>query len=889
MPALPTGIVTFLFTDIEGSTELVRALGERYPAVLARHGELLRGAVHGQGGTAFGTEGDALFAVFVSPAAAVRAAADAQRALAAEPWPDGHPVRVRMGIHTGEGHLGGDDYVGIDVHRAARVASAGHGGQILVSDATRALVEHALPDGFSLQDLGAYRLKGLANPERIHQVTAEGLPAAFPPLHSLELRPNNLPADLTSFIGRDRQIREISDRLAGTRLLTLTGPGGTGKTRLAIRVAEELIDAYAHGAWFVALEALRDPELVPPAIATALGVTLPADRPALDALEAWLAERELLLVLDNCEQVTAAGPGIARLLAAGPGLRVLATSRIPLHVRGEQEYPVPPLMTLPEGPALTAERLSQYEAVRLFIERALAVKPEFEVTNANAPAVAQICARLDGLPLAIELAAARIKLLGPEQILARLEQNLSLLSSAAQDLPERQRTLRGAIAWSHELLSPPEQALFARMSIFRGGCTLESAEEVCGGEGLEVDVFDGVASLVDKSLLRSEEAGGETRLSMLETIREYARERLEEAGDFPALARRHARLCFGWANDAERHLMGPEQLAWLERLSRDHDNLRAAFDRSTQLDMLDHALTAAGAMWRFWQLRGLFPEARTVFDRLLGQPGGSPAARAKALIGAGGVAYWQRDYETMARDYREARRLYESVGDERGTAEALYNECYVALIADHDPQAAQALAERSLELYERSGDLLGVAWADRFLGILHSTLGDPETALRYHTRAVEANRVAGARWLLSDSLMGLAWAESQTGAWDRAVVAIREAVAIAEELRIEVELTMALEMTAAWAGWLGDARRSALLKGKSDEMKARLGASAPTELLGGGPMLELARAALGDGYEALHAEGGQLSLAQARQLAEEFAPPPDAPPIPLGGPPRPGS
>ena len=557
MTALPVGIVTFLFTDIEGSTELVRVLGERYPTVLARHSELLRSAVSGQGGTEFGTEGDALFAVFVSPSAAVRAAVDAQRALTAERWPDDHPVRVRIGIHTGEGHLGGNDYVGIDVHRAARVASAGHGGQILISDTTRALVEQALPDGVSLEDLGTYRLKGLAVPERIHQVSVEGLPTAFPSLHSLELRPNNLPADMTSFIGRDRQIREISSRLAGTRLLTLTGPGGTGKTRLAIRVAEELIGEYREGTWFVPLEALRDPELVPPAIAATLGVTLPADRPAIDALETWVAERELLLVLDNCEQVTAAGPGIARLLAAGPGLRVLATSRIPLHVTGEQEYPVPPLMTLPDGPGLTAEGLSQYEAVRLFIERAVAVKPEFEVTNANAPAVAQICARLDGLPLAIELAAARIKLLGPEQILTRLEQNLSLLSSAAQDLPERQRTLRGAVAWSHELLGPAEQTLFARMSIFRGGCTLESAESVCGGEGLDGDVFDGVASLVDKSLLRSEEAGSETRLAMLETIREYARERLEEAGDFPALARRHARLYFGWASDAERNLDGP--------------------------------------------------------------------------------------------------------------------------------------------------------------------------------------------------------------------------------------------------------------------------------------------------------------------------------------------
>jgi predicted ATPase/class 3 adenylate cyclase len=887
MAALPTGVVTFLFTDIEGSTGLVRALGDGYPAVLARHTELLRTAVEAQGGVQFGTEGDALFAVFVSPAAAVRAAIGAQRALLAEAWPDDHPVRVRIGLHTGEGHLSGDDYVGIDVHRAARVASAGHGGQILISDATRALIDQALPDGVTIQDLGSHRLKGLASPERIYQVTAEGLPSTFPPPASLELRPNNLPADVTSFIGRDRQIREISERLAATRLLTLTGPGGTGKTRLAIRVAEELINAYPQGTWFVELEALRDPELVPPAIATALGVTLPADRPAIEALEAWLAERELLLVLDNFEQVTAAGPSVARLLAAAPKVRVLATSRTPLHVYGEQEYPVPPLMTLPDGPA-TAEHLSQYEAVRLFIERAVAVKPDFQVTNANAPALAQICVRLDGLPLAIELAAARIKLLGPEQILARLEQNLSLLASAAQDLPERQRTLRGAIAWSHELLSPAEQTLFARMSIFRGGCTFESAEEVCS-EGLEGDVFDGVASLVDKSLLRSEEVAGETRLAMLETIRAYARERLEEAGDFPVLATRQASHFFRLAVDAGPHLDGPGQQEWLERLSRDLDNLRAAYERQPQLDLLDQALMAAGAMWRFWQLRGHFAEARAIFDRLLVQPGGSPTARAKALIGAGGIAYWQADYEAMGRYYAEAKTLYESVGDERGIAESLYNDAYVALVVGHDLEEARGIAERGLELYERTRDQDGIAAADRFLGFVNMALGDPETALRHHTRAVEATRATGAPWLLADTLVLQAWMLGQTGETARALASVHEALSILDELGIEVELAMIFYATAAWAGWVGDSRRAVLLEGKTSEVQERLGASAPFQFLGADHLLEQARVALGDQYQAVLAEGRGLTLAQARQLVEEFEPPPDAPPIPRSGPPGAGS
>ncbi|MDQ3938838.1 MAG: adenylate/guanylate cyclase domain-containing protein, partial [Chloroflexota bacterium] len=608
MGELPTGTVTFLFTDIEDSTGLLTALGDSYGDTLARHHALLRDAMARHGGVEVMTEGDSFFVVFRSPLAAVRAAADAQRALDAERWPVGATVRVRIGLHTGEAVLGGDNYVGLDVHRASRIASSGHGGQTLVSDATRALVEQVMPEGLGLRDLGRHRLKGLPAPERIFQLTVDGLPTDLPPIRSLEARQNNLPAALTSFVGRERQVAEISERLASARLLTLTGPGGTGKTRLAIRVAEEVLGDHEDGCWFVALDALRDPELVPSTIADTLRVKVPPDQPAVAALEAWLGARELLLILDNFEQVTDAAPKIARLLEAAPRLRVLATSRVPLGVYGEQEYAVPPLASARElrmAGTASADALSQYEAVQLFIERALAVKPDFRVTNANAPAVAEICARLDGLPLAIELAAARSKLLSPEQMLARLEQSLSLLASTAQNLPARQRTLRGAIDWSYDLLTEPEQRLFSRLSVFRGGFALESAEQVVADD-LAMDVLDGVSSLVNKSLLRTETDASETRFAMLETIREYARQRLSESGEEPELMKRHATHFLALPARAEEHLMGTDQVMWLDRFGRDHDNLRAAFERAPGLGMLDDALSAAGAMWRFWQLRAHF-------------------------------------------------------------------------------------------------------------------------------------------------------------------------------------------------------------------------------------------------------------------------------------------
>ncbi len=495
---LPTGTVTLLFSDIEGSTRLLQQMGARYADVLASCRHLLRAAFQEWKGYEVDTQGDGFFAAFAR-------ASDAS----------GEPSR------TAEG------YVGLDVHRAARIMGVGHGGQVLLSHTTHDLVEHSLPEGVSLRELGEHRLKDLQHPSRLFQLVIAGLPGDFPPLKTLDSHPNNLPVQLTRFIGRGQEVTAVQHLLhrEGVRLVTLTGPGGTGKTRLGLQVAAELSGCFAEGVFFVNLAPISDPELVVPTIAQTLDIKETADQSLLDLVKAFLRERQVLLVLDNFEQVVSAAVQVAELLAACPKLKVVVTSRAVLHVRGEQEYAVPPL-ALPDPkrlPDLVA--LAQYEAVALFIQRAQAVKPEFQVTNANAPAVAEICTRLDGLPLAIELAAARSKVLPPQALLARLRQRLAVLTSEARDVPARQQTLRSTIEWSYQLLDAEEQRLFRQLCIFVGGCTLQAAEAVCvtpGDGDTTRSVLDGVSSLIDKSLLRqSEQEGEEPRLVMLETIREY--------------------------------------------------------------------------------------------------------------------------------------------------------------------------------------------------------------------------------------------------------------------------------------------------------------------------------------------------------------------------------
>jgi predicted ATPase/class 3 adenylate cyclase len=826
---LPTGTVTFLFTDIEGSTRLLDRLGERYHRVLEDHQRLLREAFTGRGGIEVSTEGDSFFVVFASAPEAVAATVEGQRRAAGHAWPDDAPVRIRMGLHTGEGTLGADNYVGVDVHRAARIAAAGHGGQVVASAATRPLIEHV--EGIALRDLGEHRLKDLPRPEHLYQVLAEGIESEFPPLRSMDARPNNLPTQITSFVGRTREIEEVEGLLERTRLLTLTGPGGTGKTRLSIRVASDLLPRFRDGTFFVALAPITDPGLVIPTVAHTLGLRESADRPTIEAVIEYLRNKEVLLILDNVEQVVDSAGDIGQLLTAADGLKVVATSREPLGLHGEKEYPVPPMGLPDPGHLPSLDRLSQYEAVALFIERASAVKPGFGVTNENAPAIAEICARLDGLPLAIELAAARVKILTPRAMLSRLEHALTFLTKGARDVPIRQQTLRDAIAWSYDLLDDDERRLFASLSVFVGGFTLEAAEAVAAPAGEpDVDILEAVASLTNKSLLRQAEGGpGEPRFFMLETIREFASERLSDDPAADDVRRRHATFYRDLAEGAGAELTGPNQITWLERFSAEHDNFRAALTWAERTGELDSAMRLGGSLWRFWQMRGHLREARDRLDRLLSLPGSAgPEARAKALEAAGGVAYWMAEMSTARRHYEECLALRRELGDRRAIAEALYNLGFAIIYQEGDrlnTTEAQKAFEEALDMFRDLGDDGGIARALWATGNAMYIAQDYERALAPLREGLEIQRrlgnrfdVAWSRFLEGLSLLNL-------GETPQVRPAFEEALSILAEANDTSGLPLLLWGLSAVSAVEGDGPRAVRLAGAAAAVEAATGSA----------------------------------------------------------------
>jgi predicted ATPase/class 3 adenylate cyclase len=824
MAELPTGTVTFLFSDIEGSTRLLHELGDGYAAVRGDYAAIMRGAISQGGGVEVSTEGDSFFAAFPSPVGAARAAVAAQQSLAAHDWAHGSPLRARMGLHTGEGVLGGENYLGMDVNRAARIANAAHGGQVLISDATRALVDHALPDGVSLQDLGEHRLKDIVHPERLHQLVIAGLSAEFPPPRTLDARPNNLPPQLTSFVGREEEIAEVCRLVGGTRLLTLTGPGGTGKTRLALQVAGEILTKFRDGAFFVDLSSVTDPALVPSAVARALDVPEMPGSSILDDVKGHLRAKELLLVLDNFEQVVEASPVIEELLTAAPKLKVVVTSRVVLSLRGEQEYVVPPLEPPDPEHLPDLHTLRQFEAVKLFADRAVAVRPRFQVTAENAPAVAAITAKLDGLPLAIELAATRTKLLTPEQILPRLEKRLSILTSGGRTLPERQRTLRGAIAWSYELLDEAESRLFARLAAFTGGWTIESAEAVCEPEVLGLDILDGLGSLVDKSLIRrTEDAGGDIRFSMLETIREFGLEELGSGGEFDLILRRHGEHYLDLAVEAEPHLTAEDQGPWLDRCEQEHANIRSALRWAIGAGEAQRAQEAAGALWRFWQQRGHLAEGRRWFEEILAMPSGQArtAARAKALIGAGGVSWWQQDRSAAGDFYQQAVDIERELGDPKRTGEALYNLSFV--VAGEDIEAAARMLEECLELFRQAGDERGVAQVLGMSVIRDAQAGEWAKVLTSLEEVVAIWRRLGDRLHLAFDLVWLAFALGRLGRRDEAWSAALESLELFREADNLTGVGIALVDLAFLATWEGRHEDALRLTAAFQSVRDRVG------------------------------------------------------------------
>ena len=865
MPELqqrPSGTVTFLFTDIEGSTKRWETHPQAMQAAFSLQEAILRHAIKANGGYAYKMIGDAFQAAFPTAPQALQAAIDAQLALYSERWPEEMgEVRVRMALHSGTTEERGDDYVGPTLNRVARLLSAAHGGQTLLSEVTFGLLRDDLPPSVQLLDMGEHRLKDLMRPEHIFQMVVSDLPSQFPPLKTLDYRPNNLPLQPTPLIGREKELAEVEKLLARedgreeVRLVTLTGPGGTGKTRLGLQAASDLLDDFPDGVWFVELATIAEPKLVPPTIAVVLGVRETGSTPILDTLKYYLRDKCLLLVLDNFEQVVGAAEQVSQLLQASALSKVLVTSRAPLRLRGEREYAVPPLQ-LPEtrpGHLPPLEQLTQYEAVRLFIERATAVKADFQVTNDNAPAVAEICARLDGLPLAIELAAARVRLFPPQAMLRRLPERLELLTGGARDMPARQQTLRNTIEWSYDLLSEGHRQLFRRMAVFQGGRTLEALEAVCNSEALQVegqldvDLVEGVDTLLANSLLQQREGGdvkgeGEPRFWMLETIHEYAAEKLRKSGEAEALERQHALYFMSFAEVAAPYLTGAKQREWLDRLEDDHDNMRAALRWATEKrgasgeedeEAAEVDMRLAGALCRFWYVRGYQSEGREqlaaalsgVHDRgQAGEPGrdkAARAARALALNGAGMLAWAQGDYtgaqssyeESLAirrelgdrlavsgslnnlgilaedqGDYARARTLYEEslairreLGN-RGTIAASLNNLGTVALEQGDYASARTLLEEALAIWRELGNTHGTAMAINNLGDVALGQGKYVSARTLYEESLAIRRELGDKEGIETSLSSMGSLAFVQGDYAHARTLYEESLGIAREL-----------------------------------------------------------------------------------------------------------
>lgn len=872
MADLPTGTVTFLFTDIEGSTSLLERHGDRYADLLADYRRLVRAVVQEHHGQEIDTQGDAFFVAFPRARDGVAAAVVAQRAIVAHPWPDGAVVRVRMGLHTGEPIRTDAGYVGMDVHRAARICAAGHGGQILLSQTTRDLLEPDLTEGMSLRDLGTHRLKDLTRPQRLFQVVAADLPVDFPPPRSLDVLPNNLPLQLSSFIGRTRELAEVKRLLFTTRLLTLTGAGGSGKTRLALQAAANVLGRFPDGVWLVDLSSLSNPALVPQMVATTLRVPEEPRRPLTDTLADELHHRSMLLILDNCEHLLTGCAHLANgLLGRSPDLRILATSREALGIAGETVWPVPTLaLPDPQLPA-SLEELAQSEAVRLFVERAAAVQPAFDLTMANAPVVADICRNLDGIPLAIELAAARTKVLTAEQIAARLGDRFQLLTGGSRTAPPRHQTLRTALDWSHDLLSPQEQTLLQRLAIFAGGFTLEAAEQICDGHGIaEAEVLDLLTHLVDKSLALVERVtGAEARYRLLETVRQHAAEKLAASGELPLVRARHGDWFVAYAERAEWELRA-NQAVWVERLATELDNMRAAMEWSlTPEGNPELSLRIAGALGLFWDVRGFYREGRRWIEEMLAKArGATGGVRAKALAWASVLAWRQGDYEQVKAFGQEARALSEAYGERWSLGLALHQLGHTAHV-DGDLSQAEQLLQNSVDVFRAVGDTWGLAYSLNCLGDLARTQGAADQARARLEEAVALWRRLNNNWGLALSLNNLGHVTQHQGDSQRAWALFTESLTNFRAVGAKHGMMYCLTGLAAAAAREGRLRRAARLFGASEALLKAAGVTLePVDRTDYERNLEKVRAGL---HEQIFGEAWQVGQMMSLNEAVAYA------------------
>ncbi|HLK58518.1 MAG TPA: tetratricopeptide repeat protein [Chthonomonadaceae bacterium] len=924
MSDLPTGTLTFLFTDIAGSTRLWDTQHAAMKQAHERQADLIAAFVHQYNGHLVRNrgEGDSTFSVFSSPMDALAAAAGFQRALHADTWPTDTPLRIRAALHIGPAELHWGDYNSTAVNRCARLRSLAAAGQTLVSQAIFEETQDHLPEGVTLRSLGSHRLKDLQRPELVYQLCHPDLPDDFAPLRSLDTLPTNLPQQLTRFIGRETEILQLAsllhpDTASPSRLLTLLGAGGAGKSRLAVQVGAELLEDYPDGVWLVELAAIEAEALVAQVALTAMGLRDEPGRTAEETLQTYLQGRKLLLVLDNCEHMVGACARLVEaLLRSSPSLRVLATSREALNIPAETVWRIPSLSLPESGDQATREAIHTSEAVQLFLDRAQAASPHFVLTDGNASLLAQICRRLDGIPLALELAAARVRVLSVEQIAARLDDRFKLLTGGSRTALPRQQTLRALIDWSYALLSASEQELLVRLSVFAGGWTLEGAEQICeGGEIEDWEVLDLLTSLVDKSLVIYEDSGEFPRYGMLESIREYGHEKLTQSDQEATYLRRHGDYYSALAVETEPQLLGPEQARLLKELEAEHDNMRAVLARVHEiLDGPEIALRLTSGFWRFWWMRGFWREGLGhLLTALENAPNASDLrARATTRNGAGVIA-------TRLGDFVQARALLETAlserrqqNDRKGAAGSLFNLAHVeayqgnlnhardyyelsleihrefqnessqaycllglanttALLGDHT--LASERFESALALLHRLGDRGGEMLVLGNYGGHLLNQGDAQRCIAYTEQALSISRELNNLEAEGLYLPNLAGAAIALGEYRQAYAYLREALRASVRLGDKRTLAASLEAMAMLYSFLEEAAKSARLYGCTDIGYDRIALKRPEQ---GEQFREsrfiVLREQLGEErFTALWTEGQQLSMEAAVQevLAEE--------------------
>lgn len=911
------GTTTILFTDIEGSTRLWESEPERMSQALARHDAIARAAVEDNRGVVVKMIGDGLYAAFADPADGLNASLTLQRSLRDPAVTNGIPLLVRCGLHQGAVERRDNDYFGPPVNRTARIMGAAHGGQILLSQAVVDSIGSRLPAEVTLRDLGGIRLKDLTAPEHVYQILHPQLRQEFPALRSLEATPNNLPQQLTSFVGREREIAEAEGLLKSARLLTLVGMGGLGKTRLSLQVAADALDACPDGAWFLDLAPIRDPSLVQSEAARTLGVQEEPGRPLTQTLCAHVKQRKLLLIFDNCEHLVSACAELAHaLLRAGPDVRIIATSREALRVPGEQTYPVMPL-AVPDR-AADVGALARSDAVQLFVDRARLHKPSFVLTEREAPAVAELCARLEGIPLALELAAARMRTLTVADINVRLRDRFKLLTGGGRVLLERQQTLRALVDWSYDLLHDHERLLFDRLSVFAGGFELPAAEEICGSEPLtREDVLDLLTSLVDKSLVMAEQSGDSSRYRTLETIRDYARERLVQRGELLPTATRHCDHFLTMAKAARQGIRGPEQAEWTRRLEAELDNLRAGIALALEASV-DPVLSVKFevALMIFWMLRGYASEGRKYVRASLALPPvqASDVAHAHALYVGAALANSQSDHGEADRMLEKCLELRRGIGNPVDIAATLSTLSLVRLQAG-DATSAREGEEEALGIFRRLGDRIGEAIGllhlgqigvhiaddaqarkqferclviardlkhyelesecERMLGEIALEAGDIAGAHARFARSLEVCRGAGDKRDEATSLWWMGKADLAGGDCDGARTRLDAALRALEAFEMRAELLGCLEDHAALARARGRADEAARLYAAAASQRERLNlARPPRNERRWRDQLSATRRDLGDAaFEAAWADGREWELDEAIRKALAVTPP----------------